>query len=429
MTIIEQVLARELLDSRGNPTIEVEIILENGYFGRAISPSGASTGAFEAIELRDKDPKRYNGKGVSFAVSNVIDVIAPHLIGKDVTCQAEIDSLLINLDGTPNKSKLGANATLAVSLAVAKAAANTVGLPLYKYIGGANAKTLPVPMMNILNGGRHADNNLDIQEFMVVPVKASSIKEAVRIGAEIYHSLADVLKARNLSISVGDEGGFAPSLQSNEQALTVIMEACVKAGYMPGEDVFLAIDAAASEFYGKDGLYHFEGEGVTRTSEELVAFYESLVDKYPIISIEDGVDEEDWAGAALLTSKLGNRIQIVGDDLFVTNVSRLNRGIETGAANSILIKLNQIGTLTETLDAIECAKRAGYTCVISHRSGESEDVTIADLAVATNAGQIKTGSLSRTDRIAKYNQLIRIEEELGTAAAYLGKEAFYSIKA
>jgi enolase len=428
MTIIEQILAREILDSRGNPTIEVEILLESGYFGRASVPSGASTGAFEAIELRDKNPKRYNGKGVTFAVSNALDVVAPQLIGKDAANQMQIDHTLLALDGTENKSQLGANTTLAISLAAAKASANSLGLPLYKYIGGVGAKLLPVPMMNILNGGAHADNNLDIQEFMVMPTGAPSVREAIRMGAEIYHALKTVLSGNGLSTAVGDEGGFAPDLPSAESALTLIVESIQRAGYRPGVDVHLALDAAASEFYDKaSGSYRMAGEGAIKSAAQMVDFYEDLVGRFPIISIEDGLDEEDWDGQVEFTRRLGSKIQIVGDDLFVTNVTRLKKGIRLGACNSILIKLNQIGTLTETLDAIEMAKRAGYTCVVSHRSGETEDTTIADLVVATNAGQIKTGSLARTDRVAKYNQLLRIEEELGPSAAYPGMDAFYNL--
>lgn len=428
-TAIEQILAREILDSRGNPTVEVEIILESGCKGVAAVPSGASTGAFEAVELRDKDQKRYFGKGVYKAVDNVFDEIAPFLEGEDAGHQAEIDRILIELDATDNKGKLGANAVLGVSLAVAKAAADELDMPLFQYIGGVNARTMPVPMMNILNGGVHADNNVDIQEFMIAPVGADCIAEAVRMGAEVYHTLKNVLKEKGYATAVGDEGGFAPNLKSNEEALELIMEAVKKAGYEPGKDIGLAMDAAASEFYDSaDGKYHMQGEGVIRTSEEMIDYYEALCAKYPIISIEDGLNEEDWDGTVLLTKRLGEKIQIVGDDLFATNLKRLKKGIALGAANSILIKLNQIGTLTETLDAIETAKRAGYTCVISHRSGETEDVTIADLAVAVNAGQIKTGAPCRTDRVAKYNRLMRIEEELGAASVYPGAEAFYNIR-
>lgn len=429
MITISDVFARELLDSRGNPTIEVEVILEDGSMGRAIVPSGASTGAFEAVELRDGDKTRYLGKGVQNAVDNVNDIIAPELVGMDATDQIGIDALMIELDGTPNKAKLGANAILGVSLAVAKAAAESMGLQLFQYIGGTNAKTLPVPMMNILNGGSHADNNVDIQEFMVMPVGAENFKAALRMGAEIYHALKGVLKAKGLATGVGDEGGFAPNLASNEDALKVIIEAIEAAGYKPGEQVRLAVDVAASEIYNKEtGKYVLAGEGVEMTSEEFVDYYAGLVEKYPIISIEDGLDEEDWDGWKLMTEKLGDKIQIVGDDLFVTNVERLERGINADTANSILIKLNQIGSLTETLDAIEMAKRAGYTTVISHRSGETSDSTIADVAVAVNAGQIKTGAPARTDRVAKYNQLLRIEEFLTTTARYDGLKSFYNLK-
>ncbi|SHJ18482.1 phosphopyruvate hydratase [Lutispora thermophila] len=428
MSAIIDVHAREILDSRGNPTIEVEVELESGAFGRAAVPSGASTGAFEAVELRDGDKSRYLGKGVLKAVENVNEIIAPEIIGMEAINQVEIDELLIELDGTPNKSKLGANAMLGVSLAVAYAAAEEAQLPLYQYLGGVNAKTLPVPMMNILNGGKHADNNVDIQEFMVMPVGANSFKEALRMCAEVFHNLKSVLKERGYNTAVGDEGGFAPNLTSNEEALQVIVEAINKAGYKPGDDIYIAIDAAATEMYKEDGLYHLEGEGVVKNSEEMVAYYEDLVNRYPIISIEDGLAEEDWDGWKLMTEKLGSRIQIVGDDLFVTNTHRLSKGIERGVANSILIKLNQIGTLTETLDAIQMANRAGYTAVVSHRSGETEDVTIADLVVAVNAGQIKTGAPSRTDRVAKYNQLLRIEEGLGTMAKFAGKNAFFNLK-
>jgi len=428
MSAIIDVHAREILDSRGNPTIEVEVELESGAFGRAAVPSGASTGAFEAVELRDGDKSRYLGKGVLKAVENVNEIIAPEIIGMEAINQVEIDELLIELDGTPNKSKLGANAMLGVSLAVAYAAAEEAQLPLYQYLGGVNAKTLPVPMMNILNGGKHADNNVDIQEFMVMPVGANSFKEALRMCAEVFHNLKSVLKERGYNTAVGHEGGFAPNLTSNEEALQVIVEAINKAGYKPGDDIYIAIDAAATEMYKEDGLYHLEGEGVVKNSEEMVAYYEDLVNRYPIISIEDGLAEEDWDGWKLMTEKLGSRIQIVGDDLFVTNTHRLSKGIERGVANSILIKLNQIGTLTETLDAIQMANRAGYTAVVSHRSGETEDVTIADLVVAVNAGQIKTGAPSRTDRVAKYNQLLRIEEGLGTMAKFAGKNAFFNLK-
>jgi len=426
MTIIYDVHAREILDSRGNPTVEVEVILEDGTVGRAAVPSGASTGAYEAVELRDGDKSRYLGKGVLNAVNNVNKVIAPALKGQDAVKQTAIDRLLLELDGTENKGRLGANAILAVSLATAKAAANYFGLPLYRYIGGANAKQLPVPMMNILNGGAHADNNVDIQEFMVIPAGANSFAEGLRMGAEVFHSLRKVLMGKGYNTAVGDEGGFAPNLKSNEEALQVIVEAIKNAGYEPGKDVFLALDVAATEMY-EDGRYNLAGEGKVMTAEEMIAFYEDLVQRYPIISIEDGLAEDDWAGWKKLTETLGKKVQLVGDDLFVTNTSRLKEGIEKGVANSILVKVNQIGTLTETLDAIEMAKRAGYTAVISHRSGETEDVTIADIAVATNAGQIKTGAPSRTDRVAKYNQLLRIEEELQESAQYMGKGSFYSI--
>ncbi|ABO48686.1 enolase [Desulforamulus reducens MI-1] len=427
MTIISDIFAREILDSRGNPTLEAEVWLEDGTVGRAAVPSGASTGAYEAVELRDGDKGRYLGKGVLKAVNHVNEILGPELIGMDVTDQIGIDQRMIELDGTPNKGKLGANAILGVSLAVAKAAANFLGMPLYQYIGGVNAKELPVPMMNILNGGAHADNNVDIQEFMVLPVGADSFSEGLRMGAEIFHNLKAVLKARGLNTAVGDEGGFAPNLKSNEEALAVIIEAIEKAGYKPGQDVFLGLDVAATELY-KGGNYVLEGEGVTYTSEQMIEFYQRMVEKFPIITIEDGLSEEDWEGWAKLTQALGKKVQLVGDDLFVTNTERLDKGIKSAVANSILIKLNQIGTLTETLDAIEMAKRAGYTAVVSHRSGETADTTIADLAVATNAGQIKTGAPSRTDRVAKYNQLLRIEEELSTMAKYRGKDVFYNLR-
>mgnify|MGYP000915228812 FL=1 len=430
MPFITDVYAREVLDSRGNPTVEVEVYTDSGAFGRALVPSGASTGEHEAVELRDGDKKRYLGKGVLKAVNNVNEILAPEVIGFNVLDQVGIDQLLISLDGTPNKSKLGANAILGVSMAVARAAADFLGISLYNYIGGFNARQLPVPMMNILNGGSHADNNVDFQEFMILPVGAPSFKEAIRWGAEVFHNLKAVLKAKGLNTSVGDEGGFAPNLGSNEEAIQVIMEAIKKAGYVPGEDIYLGMDVASSEFYNKDTKkYVLAGEGNKEfTAEELADFYVTLVNKYPIISIEDGLDENDWAGWKYLTKVLGDKIQLVGDDLFVTNTEKLAHGIENGIANSILIKVNQIGTLTETLEAIEMAKRAGYTAVVSHRSGETEDTTIADLVVATNAGQIKTGSASRTDRIAKYNQLIRIEDELGDTAKYLGKASFYNLK-
>jgi len=424
---ITDTIAREILDSRGNPTIEVEVHLEDGTVGRAAVPSGASTGAHEAVELRDSDEKRYGGKGVQQAVNNVNSVIAGELEGMVATRQVEIDELLCDLDGTPNKSKLGANAILGVSLAVAKAAAEFVGLPLYQYIGGVSARDLPVPMMNILNGGKHADNNVDIQEFMCLPVGADSFAEALRMGVEVYHSLKAVLKRKGLSTSVGDEGGFAPNLSSNEEAIQVIMQAVEKAGYEPGEDVYLGLDLAATELY-KNGKYVFAGEGVTRSRDEVIQYLTALVDRYPIITIEDAMAEDDWEGWAALTAALGARVQIVGDDLFVTNTERLARGIREKSTNSILIKVNQIGTLTETLAAVEMAKRAGFTAVVSHRSGETEDTTIADIVVATNVGQIKTGAPSRTERVAKYNQLLRIEEELGDSARYAGMDAFYSIR-
>jgi len=429
MSIITDVYAREILDSRANPTIEVEVWTESGGYGRAAVPSGASTGAFEAVELRDGDKGRYLGKGVLKAVDNVNNIIAPELIGRDSLAQVEIDKLLLELDGTPNKGKLGANAILGVSMACAKAAADTLGLPLYKYLGGVNGKVLPVPMMNILNGGQHADNNVDIQEFMIMPVGADSFKEALRMGAEIFHSLKSVLKGRGLNTAVGDEGGFAPNLTSNEEALVTIVEAIEKAGYKPGKDLMLALDVAASELYDeKTKTYKLEGEGRQLTQAEMVDYYVDLVNKYPIISIEDGMNEEDWEGWKILTEKLGEKIQLVGDDLFVTNTARLKKGIELKIANSILIKLNQIGTITETLDAIEMAKRAGYTAVISHRSGETDDSTIADLVLAVNAGQIKTGAPSRMDRVAKYNQLLRLEDMLGDAAQYKGMEVFYNLR-
>lgn len=426
MTAIYDVRALEVLDSRGNPTIEVEVTLESGKSGRAMVPSGASTGAHEAVELRDGDERRYLGKGVTKAVANVEDSIGPELIGMDVLDQAAIDNMMIALDGTDNKGKLGANAILGASLAVARAAAAELGVPLYTYLGGFNARTLPVPMMNILNGGKHADNNVDIQEFLVMPVGAATFREGLRMGAEIFHHLQSVLKKKGLSTSVGDEGGFAPNLSSNEEALQIILEAVEKAGYEAGKDVRLAIDVAANEIY-RDGAYHFDGEGVVRSPEQLIDYYEELVQKYPIISIEDGLAEDDWANWQTLTARLGGRIQLIGDDLFVTNTTRLQRGITERIGNSILVKVNQIGTLTETFDAIEMAKRAGYTAVISHRSGETEDSTIADIAVAANAGQIKTGAPSRTDRVAKYNQLLRIEDMLGGTALYGGMKALYSL--
>ncbi len=427
MSIITQVYAREILDSRGNPTVEVEVVLEDGTTGRAAVPSGASTGVHEAVELRDGDKSRYLGKGVTKAVENVNDIIADALIGLDATRQIEIDELMIRLDETPNKGKLGANAILGVSMAVAKAAANYVGLPLYQYLGGTNAHELPVPMMNILNGGQHADNNVDIQEFMIMPVGASNFTECLRMNVEIYHALKGILKAKGLGTGLGDEGGFAPNLESNAEALDVIMEAIVKAGYKPGEDIKLAMDVAASEFY-KDGKYHMLAEGAPKTSTQMVNYLADLVEKYPIISIEDGLAEDDWKGWAALTKKLGDKVQLVGDDLFVTNVERLQMGIDKGVANAILIKVNQIGTLTETFRAVELAKRHGYTAIVSHRSGETEDTTMADIAVALNAGQIKSGAPARTDRVAKYNQLLRIEEDLGQAATYGGMEVFYNLK-
>ena len=427
MAMITEVYAREILDSRGNPTVEVEVILEDGAVGRAAVPSGASTGVHEAVELRDGDKDRYLGKGVTKAVDNVNDIIAEALIGLEATRQTEIDELLVRLDGTPNKGRLGANAILGVSMAVARAAASSVGLPLYLYLGGVAAKELPVPMMNILNGGEHADNNVDIQEFMIMPVGAKSFSEALRMNAEIYHNLKALLKEKGLSTALGDEGGFAPNLNNNAEAIEVILEAVVKAGYKPEEDIVIALDVASSEMY-KDGKYHLEGEGLVKTSEEMVEYLADLCEKYPIISIEDGLAEDDWAGWKLLTKKIGKKVQLVGDDLFVTNEERLVQGINKGVANAILIKVNQIGTLTETFNAIETAKRAGYTCIISHRSGETEDTTLADIAVAVNAGQIKTGAPARTDRVAKYNQLLRIEEDLGKAAKYNGKKVFYNIK-
>ncbi|WP_221566848.1 phosphopyruvate hydratase [Alkalihalobacillus sp. TS-13] len=424
---IVNIFAREVLDSRGNPTVEVEVWLESGARGRALVPSGASTGEYEAVELRDGDKDRYLGKGVLNAVNNVNEMIAPELVFFDALDQVAIDKQLLELDGTENKGKIGANAILGVSMAVAHAAADHLDVSLYNYLGGFNAKTLPTPMMNILNGGEHADNNVDIQEFMVMPVGADSFREALRVGAEIFHTLKKVLKDKGLNTAVGDEGGFAPNLSSNEEAISTIIEAIEKAGYKPDEEVKLALDVASSELY-KDGQYHLAGEGVTKTSEEMVAWYEELTSKYPIISIEDGLDENDWDGWEKLTAAIGDKVQLVGDDLFVTNTAKLSEGITRKVGNSILIKVNQIGTLTETFDAIEMAKRAGYTAVISHRSGETEDSTIADLAVATNAGQIKTGAPSRTDRVAKYNQLLRIEDELDYTSIYAGKDAFYNIK-
>ncbi|OMH40731.1 phosphopyruvate hydratase [Desulfurobacterium indicum] len=427
MSRIVDVRAREILDSRGNPTVEVEVTLETGVVGRAAVPSGASTGEREALELRDKDPKRYLGKGVLKAVNNVNQEIAPALIGLESTDQTNIDRLMIELDGTENKSRFGANAILGVSMAVCRASALELDLPLFKYIGGVNAKELPVPMMNILNGGVHADNNVDIQEFMIMPVGGETFAESLRMGVEIYHTLKKVLKEMGHSTNVGDEGGFAPNLSSNEEAIQVIIKAIEDAGYVPGEDVMLALDAASSEFYKGEGIYELAGEGKTLKREELIDFYRNLVDKYPIISIEDGMAENDYEGWKLLTAALGNRVQLVGDDVFVTNTELLALGIKDGFANSILIKLNQIGTVTETLDAIEMAKRANYTTVISHRSGETEDPFIADLAVAVNSGQIKTGAPARSERNAKYNQLLRIEEILNGNAVYKGMDVFYNL--
>ncbi len=427
MSAIVDIIGREILDSRGNPTVECDVLLESGVMGRAAVPSGASTGSREAVELRDDEPGRYLGKGVLKAVENINTEIAEAVMGLDASEQAFLDRTLIDLDGTDNKSRLGANATLAVSMAVARAAAEEAGLPLYRYFGGSGAMQLPVPMMNIVNGGSHANNGLDIQEFMIVPVSMTSFREAVRCGAEVFHALKKIIHDQGMSTSVGDEGGFAPNFKSNEECLSTILQAIEKAGYKPGEDVLLALDCAASEFY-KDGKYDLSGEGLQLTSVEFANYLANLVDKYPIVSIEDGMHEGDWEGWAILTEKLGKKIQLVGDDLFVTNTKILKEGIEKNIANSILIKVNQIGTLTETFAAIEMAKRAGYTAVISHRSGETEDSTIADIAVGTNAGQIKTGSLSRSDRIAKYNQLIRIEEDLGDIATYSGANTFYNLK-
>ncbi len=427
MSIIVDVFAREILDSRGNPTVEVEVVLEDGTMGRAIVPSGASTGAHEAVELRDGDAKRYGGKGVLKAVDNVNEIIAPEVIGMEAIRQIDIDTLMIELDGTPNKSKLGANAILGVSLAVARAAADYLGLPLYQYIGGVNAREIPVPHMNIMNGGQHADNNVDIQEFMVIPAGAETFAEGLRMVVEVYHTLKKVLSAKGLATAVGDEGGFAPDLPSNQAALDAIMEAIGQAGYKAGQDIYLGLDVAASELY-KDGKYHLQSTNEVLTSDQMIDFYEDLVNKYPIISLEDGLDEDDWKGWENLTKRLGSKIQLIGDDIFVTNTERLARGIKTGVANSILIKVNQIGTLSETLETMNMAKRAGYTCVISHRSGETEDAIIADIAVATGAGQIKTGAPARTDRVAKYNQLLRIEEELDIFAQYRGQDVFYSIQ-
>lgn len=429
MAFIEEVIAREVLDSRGNPTVEVEVYLDDGAMGRAIVPSGASTGVHEAVELRDGDEERYLGKGTLQAVHNVNEIIAPEIIDWEAFDQTGLDKFLIELDGTPNKENLGANAILGVSMAVARAAADSVGLPLFQYLGGINGKVLPTPMMNILNGGSHADNTVDIQEFMIMPVGAPSFREALRMGAEVFHNLKKVLKGKGMNTAVGDEGGFAPNLSTNEEAIQVIIEAIEAAGYKPGEDVMIALDVAASEFYDADkDIYNLTGEGVSRTAEEMVEYYEMLCEKYPVISIEDGLAEDDWNGWKILTEKLGKKVQLVGDDLFVTNTGRLEEGIAKGVANSILIKVNQIGTLTETFDAIEMAKKAGYTAVVSHRSGETEDTTIADIVVGLNAGQIKTGSLSRTDRIAKYNQLLRLEEILEESAQYAGRSAFYNLK-
>ena len=425
---IEKVYAREILDSRGNPTVEVEVSIEGGFCGRAGIPSGASTGAFEAVELRDGDKTRYLGKGVTKAVKNVNEIIAPAVVGMNALDQVAIDKKMIELDGTPNKGKLGANAILGVSLAVARAAAYATGLSLYHYIGGVNAKTLPVPMMNILNGGKHADNSVNIQEFMIMPIGAKSFKQALRMCAEVFHNLKKELKDKGYSTAVGDEGGFAPDLKTDEEALQVIVEAIEKAGYKPGEEFKIAIDAAATEMYQEDGTYLFWKSGIRKTKAEMVDFWEEWTKKYPIISLEDGLAEEDWETWKVLNERIGDKVQLVGDDLFVTNTERLSRGIKEKSANSILIKVNQIGTLTETLDAIQMANRAGFTAVVSHRSGETEDSTIADLAVALNAGQIKTGAPSRSDRVAKYNQLLRIEEELGEIAIYLGKDAWFNLK-
>lgn len=424
---IVDVMARQILDSRAFPTVEVEVVLEDGTVGRAAVPSGASTGMFEAVELRDDDKTKYNGKGVLKAVDNVNNYIAEELIGMNVFDQVLIDKTMIELDGTENKGKLGANAMLGVSLACARAAAEYLGLSIYQYIGGVNAKVLPIPMMNIINGGKHADNNVDLQEFMIMPVGAPSFSEALRMSAEVYHTLKSLLKSKGYDTGVGDEGGFAPNLKSNEEAIQVIVEAIGKAGYTPGKEIYIALDPASSEIY-ENGKYNLKGEGKVLSSEEMADYYVDLVNKYPIISIEDGMAEEDWEGWRIITEKLGGRIQLVGDDLFVTNTNRLKTGIEKKVANSILIKLNQIGTLTETLNAIEMAERAGYTAVISHRSGETEDTTIADLVVAVNAGQIKTGAPARSERVAKYNQLIRIEDELGEMGEYRGLAAFYNVK-
>jgi enolase len=426
-TTIDDIIAREILDSRGNPTVEVDVYLKGGIYGRAAVPSGASTGAHEAVELRDGDKERFNGKGVRKAVENVNDKIAPELVEMQALEQVAIDELLLELDGTENKGKLGANAILGVSLAVAKAAAQALGLPLYRYIGGTAGRQLPVPMMNILNGGKHADSNVDFQEFMAMPVGASSFSEALQMGTEIFHALRGVLKGMGLNTAVGDEGGFAPNLPSTNAAIEVILQAIDKAGFKAGEQVMIAMDAAATELY-ENGKYVFKGEGVTRTGEQMVAFWNDIARQYPLISLEDGLAEDDWDSWKALTASIGDRVQLVGDDLFVTNTERLGRGIREKSANAILVKVNQIGTLTETLAAIEMAKRAGFTAIISHRSGETEDATIADIAVATNAGQIKTGAPSRTDRVAKYNQLLRIEEELGDTALFEGMASFYNIQ-
>ena len=430
MSTISEIKAIEVLDSRGNPTIEVEVYTDSGAYGRAMVPSGASTGEHEAIELRDGDKSRYLGKGVLKAVANVNDIIAPALVGKyEVTQQTLIDHTMMALDGTENKGKLGANAILGVSMAVAHAAADYHGLPLFQYLGGFNAKQLPTPMMNILNGGSHADNSVDFQEFMIMPVGAKTFRECIRMGAEVFHALKAVLNKAGKNTAVGDEGGFAPDLDSNEDAIKVIMEAIAAAGYKPGDDIKIAMDVASSEFYNKEtGKYDLAGEGKSLTADEMIDMYEGFLNKYPIVSIEDGLDENDWDGYKKMTARIGSRVQLVGDDFFVTNTKRLARGIEMGMCNSILIKVNQIGTLTETFEAIEMAKRAGYTAVVSHRSGETEDVTIADIAVATNAGQIKTGSMSRTDRVAKYNRLLKIESMLGAEAVYGGVDSFYNLK-
>jgi enolase 1/2/3 len=427
MSAIVDVIAREILDSRGNPTVEADVLLESGVLGRAAVPSGASTGTREAVELRDGDKQRYLGKGVLKAVENVNTEISEAIMGLDASEQSFVDRTLIDLDGTENKSRLGANAILAVSMAVAKAAAEESGLPLYRYLGGAGRMAMPVPMMNVINGGAHANNNLDIQEFMILPVGAQSFREALRCGAEVFHALKKLIDSKGMPTTVGDEGGFAPSLPTNESAIQLIVEAVEKAGYLPGSDVAIGLDCAASEFY-KDGRYHLESEGKKLTSAEFVEYLVPWTEKYPIVTIEDGMSEQDWEGWKLLTQRLGKSLQIVGDDIFVTNTRIIREGIKQGVANSVLIKVNQIGTLTETLEAIEMAKRAGYTAVISHRSGETEDTTIADIAVATNVMQIKTGSLSRSDRLAKYNQLLRIEEDLGDSASYAGPAAFYQIK-